>query len=252
MNKKVVVISLFLFSFFNPAFAEEIIPISKTWSMGEMIFDGKWSHWKEWKNSTEEKIEYGSILRIAHQGDFILILIEMLSDRTYNRVSDRAIVCFDSNNQKSIIPEKDDYCFIASSGRTSGIILQGGSNIPRINYFETIQNTFGFIGRGAMSDDNDRYSKTPHETYEFKIPLELLQRSDNYGFYLRVYDNDKVVSQWPTDIEVDLHKIPSPNLWGTIVSPDKSLPEFGWPIISMGIIFSSIIVMMRLWKLQIV
>lgn len=231
--KKSIMIFLLFSPIISTAYGEEVIPISKTWSLDEITFDGKWSFRTEWKASSGKKISFDgneSVLRIAHQDDFIIILIESLSDNTHNRISDRAIVCFDSDNKKTSIPENDDYCFMASSGKRSGIILQGGSNIPRNNYFENIYKNSSLIATGTMSDQNDRYSQIPHETYEFKIPLEILGRSDNYGFYLRVYDNDKIISQWPTDIEKSSY-IPSPNLWGNIVSPDKSLPEFNFPLL---------------------
>ena len=94
-----------------------------------------------------------------------------------------------------------------------------------------------------MSDDNNRYSKVPHTSYEFKIPIDLIQRSDNYGFYLSVYDADShVFFTWPYEASKEnLLKIPSPNTWGDIVSPDKSLPELNLPILVFTILIFTII-----------
>ena len=202
--------------------------------MNDVIFDGKWSFRTEWKMASENRInnELSTVvLKSAHQGENIFILIDVLSDRTFDRMSDRAIVCFDSKNDKSKIPREDDFCFVASSGKLTGSTLQGGSNIPRTNYFNAVLNPEGFIGIGSMSDSNDRYSKIPHETYEFKIPLDEIGRSDNYGFYFQVYDNDKLISYWPNEFENNYSKIPSPKYWGNLISPDKSLPEFEIPFL---------------------
>jgi len=74
----------------------------------------------------------------------------------------------------------------------------------------------------------------PHASYEFRIPTDLIGRSDNYGYYVGVYDDfTKTTYSWPSEIVLDEFKIPSPKLWGEIISPDKSLPEFEWAIIAL-------------------
>ena len=121
-----------------------------------------------------------------------------VSDFNLDKGEDKAIVCFDASNDKTTISGKDDYCFVVLLENNNSFVLQGGGNISIINYFKKIQNPIGFIGVGSVSDENDRYTKTPHPSYEFKIPIELLDRSDNYGFYVSVYDAnaDKFYS-WP-------------------------------------------------------
>ncbi|MEK6870640.1 MAG: hypothetical protein AABX09_03790, partial [Thermoproteota archaeon] len=55
---------------------------------------------------------------------------------------------------------------------------------------------------------------------------ELVGRSDNYGFYVNVFDDSSnVVYSWPEDIKLESFDIPSPLLWGNLISPDKSLLE---------------------------
>ena len=44
-----------------------------------------------------------------------------------NKGSDSAIVCFDTKNDKTTIPQTDDYCFSTSLGRNSYFTYQGGS-----------------------------------------------------------------------------------------------------------------------------
>ena len=96
-----------------------------------------------------------------------------------------------------------------------------------------------FVGIGTISDDQNRYTKTPHSSYEFKIPTDLVGRSDNYGIFVSVYDYESnSVYSWPIGIQSDVEKIPSPSTWGNLVSPDKSLPEFDIPLL---IIISSLL-----------
>jgi hypothetical protein len=42
-----------------------------------------------------------------------------------------------------------------------------------------------------------------------------------------------VIYSWPPNIGSDRFEIPSPSLWGDIVSPDNTLPEFRWPMFAL-------------------
>ena len=224
-------------------------PVNITWSdiKDDIVWDGKWTTEKEWKFSSLNQIKYDQYfyIRSAHQEEFIYIMIDVPRDVTNNSDffltdADKSMICFDTQNNKSQIPDDDDYCFIATLGSDKGITLQGGSQSVTENYFKKIPNHEDFIAIGSVSDQNDRYSKIPHAGYEFRIPIDVLGRSDNYGFLVYVYDdNEKLVTTWPDLIEIDDSKsIPSPSQWGDMISPDKSLPEFGFPMVlfSVGII----------------
>ena len=130
-----------------------------------------------------------------------------------------------------MVAQEDDYCFVIELEKNIGFVLQGESNTS-LNNFKSIPNHKEFIASSSISDQNDRYSKIPHPSYEFKIPIELFGRSDNYGFYFSVYDgySDKFYS-WPDINPTKPLKIPSPSHWGNIISPDKSLPEFDLPLL---------------------
>ena len=200
-----------------------------------ILFDGKWSNVNEWKQSSLNEFVFEDknkiILRTAHQGDFIYILIDSISDFNLDKGADKAIVCFDANNDKTTIAGEDDFCFGVSLGNNNGFVLQGGSNIALTNNFKKIPNPIGFIGIGGVSDQNDRYTQTPHSSYEFKIPIELFGRSDNYGFYVTIYDeSSSKFYSWPNFNPQKPLEIPSPAKWGDIISPDKSIPEFDWPV----------------------
>lgn len=230
-------------------FAEEEIFITKSNEMDNVIFDGKWSFEREWKQSTVKEIntEKGIIyLRIAHQDEFVFVFLDVLPDKQMERIADKSIICFDTKNNKSEIPDIDDYCFVAALGKQTGTTLQGGSTIPTNSYFKNIKNHQDMIAIGGISDEHDRYSKIPHASYEFKIPTELIGRSDNYGFYASVFDyNSGTVYSWPSIDSEKLNTIPSPSKWGDVISPDKSLPEMPVPLVILSVLLISVIVITR-------
>ena len=241
----VLIIILFLSLLPNQIYGiEEIddkksILITKSSSMKEINFDGKWTFYKEWKQTSWNPIKSdGNIvfhLRTAHQGNFIYVLMDVISDTNANMGSDKATVCIDSKNNKSKFLDNDDYCFIVQLEERNFIdvilkkqdnfVIKGDSQSKKIEELEKIK-VREFVGIGAMSDKEDRYSTISHTSYEFKIPIELLGRSDNYGFYVNVFDADSnVIYSWPEDIKLESFDIPSPLLWGNLISPDKSLLE---------------------------
>ncbi|KFM18078.1 hypothetical protein AAA799P11_01235 [Marine Group I thaumarchaeote SCGC AAA799-P11] len=230
------------------SFAYEPIPITYSADRASVIFDGKWSFFTEWKESTLTDMgnENAQIkLRTAHQNDFIYVLVDFVSDVHLDKKIDMSIICFDSENNKSKLSDENDFCFSVSLGSENGFIYQGGSPFALKQNFEKIYHP-DFIAIGGVSDENDRYSKTPHTSYEFKIPLELIGRENVYGFYVGVHDSyTKTTYTWPENIPVDTFtKIAKPNHWGEIYSPDKSLPEFEIPllIITFSIIFYLVLV----------
>jgi hypothetical protein len=216
--------------------------------MTDVVFDGKWSFFTEWKRSSLDSFNEDTIkIRTAHQENFVYIFIDVLSDTTIDNYNDKATICFDTNNDKSIFPDENDYCFVAELGNKNGSIFRGTDKINK-DYFEKISHQSGFIGIGNASDENDRYSKTPHPSYEFKIPTELIGRSNTYGIYFEIYDAsiNKIYS-WPEEItEKNVEKISSPNRWGNMISPDKSLPEFELPLLILLPVLTMIILVTKI------
>lgn len=225
----------------------ESILITISSDMEEVIFDGKWTFFSEWKQTSLNTFSYddGSkiILRSAHYGEFLFFYIDAFNDFTFNKGMDKATICIDGQNEKSLHSDKNDFCFSSTLGNKQGVVFQGGSLNGNTGNFEKIPNPENFIGVGSMSDNNNRYSKIPHASYEFKIPIEILQRSDNYGFYLSVFDaNSHSFNTWPNDsLRKSFFKIPSPQTWGDIISPDKSIPELPTPLLVLVISIISII-----------
>jgi hypothetical protein len=230
---------LFLLPSLSAAFATDSILITYSSTIDRAVFDGIWSDSLEWKQSSWDIISTKTgdavHIRSAHHGDFIYILLDVVADKSIDHLADRAAVCIDGFNDKTSIAGIDDYCFLASLDGKQGFVYQGGSSLALNGHFKKITNSLEFIGIGGKSDLNDKYSQIPHTSFEFKIPVNLFGRSDVYGFYVLVYDASKnQYYSWPDGIEpVDSFDIPSPNSWGDLVSPDKSIPEFDLPILAL-------------------
>ena len=231
--------------------ATEPMMITLSGNMDKVIFDGKWTYTQEWKESSLNTLSYtdGTLiqLRTAHQNNFIYVLVDAVSMTHFNSGSDTAMVCFDKNNNKNVIPNANDYCFIAVLEGKSSFVLEGNSMLGINGNFKKIPNPEGFIGIGGISDENDRYSDVPHASYEFRIPTDLVGRSDSYGFYLTVYDaHDNKFYSWPQYSDpTNVFDIPSPHMWGNVISPDKSLPEFQLPILALVPAFLIILYLTR-------
>jgi len=243
MKYFLVIIFLLLYSVDNATAANPIM-ITISTDMDKIIFDGRWTHEIEWKRSSLDTLSYDAEtiiqLRTAHQDNFIYIFVDAVTDTHLDKGMDKTIICFDGSNDKVATTNADDYCFVSTLGEKESSVLQGGSSLELNAHFKNIGSPDGFIGISSVSDENDRYSKIPHPSYEFRIPTDLVGRTDTYGFYLGVYDahSNKTYS-WPQDIISDFpQEVPSPKSWGELVSPDKSLPEFEWPLLAMLTAFS--------------
>lgn len=209
----------------NETFAEEPILVLESNAIHDL--DGKWTFVSEWKESAYTGLSYDNggklILRTSHDRNYIHILVDNLGDTFPNKGEDRTTICLNSKNKN---PEKDNYCFIVTLGRNNPIVLQESSPYTIKSNFKRIFKT-EFKG---MSDVTvtDRYSVVPHVTYEFKIPVDLVGRSNEYQFYVAVYESqNNYILTWPkyTTLKNNFDIPPTSN-WGTMISPDSSLPEF--------------------------
>ena len=252
-----ITVTVILISSIQTSFAEsEPVMITYSDKMNFIEFDGKWTSFSEWKESSLNSIGSDVKIRSAHFGNFIYVFVDVLHDSTLDKGSDRAVICFDPDNSKSITPDTNDFCFISILDRQTGFTLQGGSPFKNKSYFTQIKNHDDLITIGAVSDSNDRYLKTPHPSYEFKIPTELIQRSSNYGFYVETFDANSGESKtWPGGISKNSPmEIPSPKFWGDMISIDKTLPELPLPLLIFTIMILSMIILSRYvnnWGLRI-
>ena len=123
---------------FLDAFGEAPILISLSSDLDQVIFDGKWTSVGEWKKSSYNHLKFNDgaeiHLRTAHQENFLYVQINAASDMIIDKGSDRAIVCFDTKNDKTKISQSDDYCFSTSLESNNYFTYQGG-NISAINGF---------------------------------------------------------------------------------------------------------------------
>jgi len=231
------------------AYAESTIPITRSTAMDKVVFDGKWTSQQEWKKSSLNDIyEHGGriVIRTAHQDNYIYVMLDALADTTIDNTKDYGMVCFDAKSDQSLKPDSNDYCFKIQMGSKKAFTLQGSES----GQFKPVGNHEDLIAVGGVSDENDRYTRIPHTVYEFRIPIELLERTDSYGIYFQVFDNSNATTyRWPSEIDSNDY-IPSPAKWGIIYSPDKSLPEYDVPILVLVIgILSSIFVFYRVRKI---
>lgn len=230
----------------NEAYSEEIF-ITLMTEFEKMTFDGKWTSKLEWKG-TSETIVFDEnaklVIRTGHDYENLFVLINSVSDESLDRISDRGIVCIDSKNDGGNHPKKDDYCFIISVGSDQPITLQGGHFLAQTGFYKKISNHPDLRAVGGSSDDRDRYSKTPHTSYEFKIPLEIFGKSDIYGFYVGAFDaSNGLTNGWPREAQEDNYPfIPTPDKWGKLISPDKSIPEFELPFLIFASTFMIIFI----------
>ncbi|HET7337386.1 MAG TPA: hypothetical protein VFJ23_05795, partial [Candidatus Nitrosotalea sp.] len=119
------------------AFAEPImIPYS---DMNDIIFDGKWTFTEEWKHTS-----WDGGVRSAHNGKFIFILADVTDDTNFTKGKDSVMICFDSNNTKSVMINEHSYCFQSILGTTEGSTYQGNSQSGSTGNFVKIANPTGF------------------------------------------------------------------------------------------------------------
>jgi hypothetical protein len=233
----------------NQVFAEEPIMITASDAMDKVIFDGKWTFYSEWKESSLNTISYNDgtfiNLRSAHQGNYIYLMIDEVSKTSFTKNGDLAIICFAKYDNKSKIADHG-YCFGNAFDEKNGFTINDASHLEPSNFYRG-NNYDGFLGISSVSDKNDRYSEIPHVSYEFRIPTKVVGRYDIYNFYMGVYDthSNKTYS-WPQNLTSQgSFKIPTHGKWGQIISPDKSLPEFSLPIFTLMISMISLIYFSR-------
>lgn len=232
MVKTLDIISICVLTFVTivPAYAyvEEKSPISEFDSpqiisvlsdtMPNVNFDGAWSSKTEWKQSSLNEFSSGlMIVRIAHYDEFLYLHVNNLFDITNNRGADRTIACLSPING-----DDDFWCFVASRGLKTGHTLIGNSVSAFDGGLKLIPNPEHFIGIGGTSSVNDRYTKTPHAAYEFKIPLESIGNAQSYKFFIKTIDGERVYT-FPENMMHSTNGILPLEYWGELTSRDKTM-----------------------------
>jgi len=246
----VLVIFFFIISF-QKVYAEEPLPITRSFDMENVIFDGKWTTGLEWKRTSLETIYFDenfiAKLRFGHQDEFVYIMLDVVSDKNLDMDLDSTMICFDTDNSKSQVFDETDFCFSTPLGENPKT-FQGVSSS---NEIVQISNPTGFLAIGGVSDEINIYRKEPHPVFEFRIPTETIGRHDVYGFFISYYDsNSNMTYTWPS-LQLEENVTPPPNMWGEMISPDKSLPEFGFPLFLLMGAFLPIIILIKIKKYHI-
>jgi hypothetical protein len=233
---------LLLLASFSLSYADtNAIMITISGTMKDVVLDGKWTTQTEWKSSSWNELRSDDAiiqLRTAHQENFIYVLLDYVTDTSIDTTSDKAVVCLTNRNENSV---SGDFCFVADLKSTSGQIYEIDPESGSLMLLN--QSAEGFAAVGGISDSNDRYSDMEHTGYEFRIPTDLVGRSDSYGFFISVYDSKtKEFFVWPAGQRGDNSLgVPQQDMWGQIISPDKSLPEFDLPLLillpSLAVVF---------------
>ena len=123
MKLKLIFWTLLILSFSltieNTFAISEPILITIAPTMENVIFDGKWTNYSEWKQSSHNPYTFddGEItihLRTAHFGDYIYVFVDPVNDLTLDEKIDEATICFDGENNKNQIYDSNDFCFSVS------------------------------------------------------------------------------------------------------------------------------------------
>lgn len=230
------------------AYAFEPIPITISGTMNNTEFDGKWTFEYEWKPTSLNTYDYDDytqiILRSAHQEDYAYLFLDPITDIHPDELEDYAIVCFDTNNDKTMTTDENDFCFSAYLNGNSSAYR--GGNGGGDSGFVKIPDPDGFVGKSTISDHNDRYTPVPHPSFEFRIPLDLIGRENVYGFHFVVYDAHSQRAYTYPQNTTQTNFVAGPDQWGEIYSPDKSLPEFGLPMALLMLSLGAAVLLVRI------
>lgn len=211
-----------------------------------IVWDGKWTFLQEWKPTSLNQVD-DLVVRTGHDYNNLYILLDYISQTKLTKNSDSGIVCINANITKEQVLNENDQCFVITLGSNHPITLKGGSKFAVNDYLEKIPNNPDLIAVGGISDSNDRYSDIPHMSYEFKIPIKIIGKTDSYRFFAGVYDSaDNQFYSWPNNHAAKIWPyVPASESWGELISPDKSLPEFPIPVIGLLISFLIMIYLTR-------
>lgn len=203
------------------------------------VWDGKWTFMQEWKRTSEDIVRYSDgnelAVKTGHDRQNLYVFLDFFTEHQFTKYADYGLVCIVTNETTSPGPDENYHCFLVSLGSHHPVTLQSGGDLAMTNHLTRIKNDNDLIGVGGISDSHDRYSYVPHPSYEFKIPIGVIGRSDHYRFYAAAYDaRDGSSYSWPQNITKDsFPSVPPISRWGDLISPDKTLPEFPYPVITL-------------------
>jgi hypothetical protein len=180
--------------------------------------DGRQTDISEWSGANRQTVESQDgapfMLLAVHDSDYLYLRLE-LGDQSEHS-TDQAYICFDTDHDGGSFDE-GDYCFYIGMTEKQLKAIQGIGEDSAERWREA--NPEGAAASSGISEST--YISTPHAFYEFRIPLELVGDSDEFGFYALVIDGN-------TDKRYDIPStgrssmiVPDPYRWGLMVFLDS-------------------------------
>jgi hypothetical protein len=200
------------------------------------MIDGTRDYSNEWQRPgftrSPEGTNQNLVIRSEHDREFMYFLLEDRSDKTNDGADDRGIICLDNPPRETPSPGDEDICIFVT--KTGVITAVKGSDDGSANNFVEVPTELK--ARGGMTDG--------FTTYEFKIPIDFVGRYSEYGFLTASVDiSSQTMTMFPDRGYSD--NIPPQNLWATMQSLDKTIPEFPYPILVGSIGLTLVITYVR-------
>jgi hypothetical protein len=193
--------------------------------------DGRWTTSFEWDGAGEHEQDFDDgtrlVIRSMYDGEYLYLLLDLIADR-YDESTGRAFVCFDTDHDGGL-QDSRDYCFM---GALEGVqkTYQGKDSVGIDFDFLETKGPGDFMVLGSMSESP--YSSSSHPVYEFRIPIDFLGYSEEYGFYAIVLDSGSSYAVPDNFIRSPI-PIPSPSEWGLLIQ-DTDLVFDVKPVLSNG------------------
>ena len=173
----------------------------------------------------------------------------MINDNSINS-KDKSVLCFESQiNNSTTISNQNIYCFEKTFDENVVALIKDSKMVDE--QFKKIETPKNILAVSGISDQFDRYSKDPHISHEFQIPIDVIGRSDVYSFYAATYDEEtNQIMTWPTNSIDSESFISNTESWGKMISPDKSIPEFSSPLIVFVVLAGIVLIVQFKTKLN--
>ena len=177
----------FILIFVIPFAHAEPIAITISDGMENVIFDGKWTFAKEWKQSSLETIHNESNaalihIRTAHLNNFIYVMLNVVSDKTIDFNQDEATVCFDSNYDQNSKTESNAYCFVIELGSDKPVTMQSTDNseelVLDLETFKSPEEKKKKLAK-RISGLTDNIENLSNQIYHLQQRIELLEKKLN-------------------------------------------------------------------------
>ncbi len=204
----------------------------------EPIIDGKYTLESEWNDAKLTKFQsngHDFYMQTKQDDNFVYLFfdgVDFQADPTDNSTSVRyqVLSCFDVNADKADKKQPDDFCLIQTVYNEFGkLVRTENAELKYTSEGESLDKSMvhDYEAMWAFGNDNDKFEKSNHLSYEIKIPKESVMSKDRFGFNFRMFfgsASDDLVQLsdgviWPPESDKD-----NPSTWGTL-SMTKQIPS---------------------------